>query len=287
MTATPNPFGPLPTGQDAEPSAQELTERALQAAVAVAEALPSPEALTPGEPVTDLAAVPLPAASQAVYAGVTGAVRGQIAVVVDGSLVEALRSSPLGELELVPAVQSALQAAAGTLGPAAIGTAQQLETTLAMESLSRVGAAVGVPLLAGDTVGATLLLALEPQSAATPAPPPPAPPPAAVADKPGGPSPARGLELLRDVEMELTVELGRTRMAVRDVLELLPGTIVELDRAAGSPADVLLNGRLIARGEIVVIDEDFGVRITEFFGDAGAELRQAGGSTTSARTRQA
>ena len=72
-----------------------------------------------------------------------------------------------------------------------------------------------------------------------------------------------GLDLLHDVEMEVTAELGRTRMSVRELLSLTPGAVVELDRAAGSPADLLVNGRLIARGEVVVIDENFGIRITE------------------------
>ena len=75
-----------------------------------------------------------------------------------------------------------------------------------------------------------------------------------------------GLELLHDVEMGVTAELGRTRMLVREVLELVPGSVIELDRAAGSPVDVLVNGTLIARGEVVVIDEEFGIRITEVVG---------------------
>lgn len=67
---------------------------------------------------------------------------------------------------------------------------------------------------------------------------------------------------INSVEMTLTVEIGRTRMSVRDVLSLEPGAVVELDRSAGAPADVLLNGRLIAHGEIVVVDQDYAVRIT-------------------------
>ena len=79
-----------------------------------------------------------------------------------------------------------------------------------------------------------------------------------------------GIELLHGVDMEVTVEIGRTRMTVRDLLDLTPGAVLELDRAAGSPADLLVNGRLIARGEVVVIDEDFGLRITEIAVDAAA-----------------
>jgi flagellar motor switch protein FliN/FliY len=78
-----------------------------------------------------------------------------------------------------------------------------------------------------------------------------------------GPVVRGGLDMLHDVEMEVSAELGRTRMSVRELLSLSPGAIVELDRAAGSPADLLVNGRLIARGEVVVVDENFGIRITE------------------------
>ena len=68
---------------------------------------------------------------------------------------------------------------------------------------------------------------------------------------------------ISNVEMALTVEIGRTRMSIRDLLNLEPGAVIELDRSAGAPADVLLNGRLIAHGEIVVIDQDYAVRITK------------------------
>ena len=70
------------------------------------------------------------------------------------------------------------------------------------------------------------------------------------------------LGLISNVEMALTVEIGRTRMSVRDALALEPGKVIELDRSAGAPADVLLNGRLIAHGEVVVVDQDYAVRIT-------------------------
>ncbi len=68
---------------------------------------------------------------------------------------------------------------------------------------------------------------------------------------------------LNNVLMTLTVEIGRTTMPVRSVLALEPGSVVELDRSAGAPADVLLNGRRIALGEIVVVDQDYAVRITQ------------------------
>jgi flagellar motor switch protein FliN/FliY len=71
------------------------------------------------------------------------------------------------------------------------------------------------------------------------------------------------ISLLLDVPLQVTVELGRTQLKIRNVLELVPGSIVELDKLAGEPVDVLVNGKPIARGEVVVIDEEFGVRITD------------------------
>lgn len=76
------------------------------------------------------------------------------------------------------------------------------------------------------------------------------------------------LHRLADVEMLVTAELGRTRMNVSELLTLGPGSVIELDRAAGSPVDLLVNNTLIARGEVVVVDEEYGVRLTEIFGPA-------------------
>ncbi len=69
--------------------------------------------------------------------------------------------------------------------------------------------------------------------------------------------------LIRDVPLEVTVELGRTSKSIADILEFAPGTIIELDKIAGEPIDVLVNGKFVAKGEVVVIEESFGVRVTE------------------------
>lgn len=71
------------------------------------------------------------------------------------------------------------------------------------------------------------------------------------------------MNLLMDVQMSLTVELGRTKMYIKDILGLGEGSIIELDKLAGEPVDLLVNGKLIAKGEVVVIDENFGVRVTD------------------------
>jgi flagellar motor switch protein FliN len=73
----------------------------------------------------------------------------------------------------------------------------------------------------------------------------------------------RNIDLLLDVALQVTVELGRTRRQIRDVLALGPGSVLELDKLAGEQVDVLVNGKPIARGEVVVIDENYGVRITD------------------------
>lgn len=77
------------------------------------------------------------------------------------------------------------------------------------------------------------------------------------------PAPPQAFDLIMDVSMRVTVELGRSSMTVEEVLSLGPGSVVELDKLAGEPVDVLVNDQLIARGEVVVVDENFGVRVTE------------------------
>lgn len=74
---------------------------------------------------------------------------------------------------------------------------------------------------------------------------------------------AKNLDLLMHVPLKVTAQLGTCRMQVRDLLKLGKGTVIELDRLAGGPVDLLVNDRLVARGEVVAIDENFGVRVTE------------------------
>ena len=71
------------------------------------------------------------------------------------------------------------------------------------------------------------------------------------------------IELIKDVPLEVTVELGRTSKSISDILDFAPGTIIELDKIAGEPIDVLVNGKFVAKGEVVVIEESFGIRVTE------------------------
>lgn len=119
-----------------------------------------------------------------------------------------------------------------------------------------------------------------PQAAPQPAPqpqmqPPPmmAPPPVQVNVQPAQFQPFAGtyqmplqpenIDLIMDVPLEVTVELGRTHKSIQDILDFAPGTIIELNKIAGEPIDVLVNGKYVAKGEVVVIEESFGIRITE------------------------
>lgn len=103
-----------------------------------------------------------------------------------------------------------------------------------------------------------------------PAPAPDVPPPGAgplryeaFAAAPASPRPEASLDLLNDVAVSLRVELGGTRLPVRDILKLGPGSVVTLDSLTGEPVNVYVNDRLVARGEVLVVDDSFAVRVTE------------------------
>jgi len=74
---------------------------------------------------------------------------------------------------------------------------------------------------------------------------------------------SRNIELLMDVDLPISIELGRTKMSIADILAMGPGSVVELNKLAGEPVDLLVNQKVVARGEVVVIDENFGLRITQ------------------------
>jgi flagellar motor switch protein FliN/FliY len=242
------------------------TEAQLKLAASAAEAtlalLPSSTPLAVGTPVAGRPeALPVGPAVSAKFGGTAA---GEIAILVSQDLADALQNSPLGQLDLALAVRPAMESATGVFGPVVLDPGQVLDPQVVLGSLAAKGDLVVVPLLDGDTVRAAVALAMTPW--------PGAPAPyglqpinelAAQGGKEQPPARTTGLDLLHDVEMEVSAELGRTRMSVRELLSLSPGAVVELDRAAGSPADLLVNGRLIALGEVVVIDENFGLRITE------------------------
>ncbi len=255
----------MTTSPDAVPSGADL---ALAAASAAASVLPSVEPLTPAGPQPGEEGVTA-AFSGAAVADLDGPATGRIAILVGEELTTALASSPIEGLDLAAAVQPALDAVAATLGGSA-GPARQVELDLVVSDLG--ASFTHVPLI-GSGIAAAVLMTDQLLDA-------PSPLAEGHAEEPTGPAydegaqasvtplPSRGIEMLHGVDMEVTVELGRTRMTVRDLLALTPGAVLELDRAAGSPADLLVNGRLIARGEVVVVDEDFGLRVTEIVDDS-------------------
>ncbi len=231
-----------------------LARNAADAALGV---LPTSRPLIAADPIA--ATADLLTEGQAVTARFSGAAAGEVVVVVGQDLADALKESPLGELDLTAAVRPALEAAARVFGPVVLDPGVVMEPGVALSALAAKEDAVAVPLVEGNEIRAVLALALNPWPADGPATG------GNVARLDAGPSVQLrgGLDMLHDVEMEVSAELGRTRMSVRELLSLTPGAIVELDRAAGSPADLLVNGRLIARGEVVVVDENFGIRVTE------------------------
>ncbi|MGY1727574.1 flagellar motor switch protein FliN [Geodermatophilus sp. SYSU D01062] len=251
MTAT------LDTTQAATHAAAEtITAVVVAAARAAAALVPSGAELVPGPAVTDPDAVPVPpAAAAAVGARLSGEITGDVVLVLSAEVVEALDNSPVGPMDVATALRPALEAAAATLGRVRVDAERTEDPVTALDGLRDKGMFVAVPLVAGADHQATLALQVTLPTAPR--------------------TPRNSLDLLRHVAMEVTVEIGRTRMTVGELLSLHPGEVVELDRAASAPADLLVNGTLIARGEVVVVDEDFGLRISEIVTDAAAELGAA------------
>ena len=234
----------MTTTSELHPGTADRVVAAAEAALALVPA-GAPLALDVARPAADVDAAAWSAG--AVAALNVGGSDASVAVLVGADLVQALATAPGGALDLGAALQPALDAAAAALGCAA-GAGRSLDAGEVAALLT--ADAVAVPLHAGGVP--TAVVVARTSTAA----------PTVRGLDQVGPS-GRGVELLHGVAMEVTVELGRTTMTVRDLLALSPGEVLELDRAAGSPADLLVNGRLIARGEVVVLDENFALRVTE------------------------
>jgi flagellar motor switch protein FliN/FliY len=230
------------------PATSPVTGLLATAAATVAGTLASSEPLAAGEATRDLGA--LEASGHAVLAQFTGPVTGEIVLVVDDELYGALRESTLGPLELVAALTPTIESVAVAIGPVVLGQLQETEARLAVHRvLAHTDS--GLTLLNGASAPrAAVAIGIDTPSADAPAAP--------VIDR---------LDLLRGVEMEATAELGRAKMTINDLLSLHNGAVIELDRVAGAPADLFVNGRLIARGEVVVVDENYGLRITQVVSD--------------------
>ena len=254
-------------------------------AAALARSLPADTALAAGE-IDDGSSGRerlLPGAgARAVSASLMGPITGRIVLATSTALAEAVEHGPVLTQVLVAGLEPALTDAVTTLS-SAIGEGLRLEALQEVSADVAFGqegdgaAFLAVSLIDGGQHVATLAVLVTAVEVADDAEEPTHEFEPLVSREPGAAEPslaaARRLDLLADVEMGVTAELGRTRMTVRDLLALTPGSVVELDRLAGSPVDVLVNGTLVARGEVVVIDEEFGVRISEIIGLETTRLR--------------
>ncbi len=196
--------------------------------------------------------------AQAVRAHFVGSTSADLVVVADQAIAAAMADAG-DDVTAADALRPALEAAANTLGAGVLDTAQTepLGETFADPDID-------VFALVDESGEAQAWFGIRMRVNAAPASKP-APAPATVSSE------RARMRLLGDVELVLTAEIGRTRLPMRQVLELVPGTVLELDRAAGAPADVMVNGRLVARGEVVVVDEDYGIRISEIIAPEGGQ----------------
>lgn len=240
-------------------SAAALIAGRLPLAFQPSEANDRPEALlAPGE------------GSLALAAGLSGVDGSSILLALPPTAIAPLTEGPLGAQDLsaalAPLVTDAIAPLASVFGEGcALEAPHVLPADLAIESVLASGAhTVTVTLRSADAGNGVLVVALR------------APDLDLQQLGEGGPSAPRGddssgqpLELLGDVEMAVTAVLGRTRLTVRHLLGLRAGYVVELDKTADSAVDLLVNGTLVARGEVVVIDDEFGVRITEIVSRQG------------------
>ncbi len=189
--------------------------------------------------------VVLEAATDAVVASFVGGLSADLALVLtDLEAVIAAGGTDHGIVAVTDVLRPSLEAAASVLGVGVLGEASRESAAALLADPDTVV----FELTAGDVPSGWFGIRVREHGTVS-------------AAAPVG-VPTGNLGRINNVEMTLTVEIGRTRMSVRDVLGMEPGAVVELDRSAGAPADVLLNGRLIAHGEVVVVDQDYAVRIT-------------------------
>jgi flagellar motor switch protein FliN/FliY len=212
------------------------------AAEALARLLPSTSVLE----AIAIEGVPTGPFDSAVVASFVGETSADLAIVFLDPIETADAAVADSQLvSIVDVLRPALDAAAGALGTGVLGDARVDDATALFSDPATEVFALST---GGSAAGWFAIRVRESLAGATP-----------ISQE----SLVSNLSRINNVEMALTVEIGRTRMSVRDVLGLEPGAVIELDRSAGAPADVLLNGRLIAHGEIVVVDQDYAVRITQ------------------------
>jgi flagellar motor switch protein FliN len=237
-----------------------LAEAAVQAASA---AMPAGELLTATAASAEVRELDL---ASAVLVSFSGPASGELALLVDSGLSTALQGATIGQLDLALALAPTLDAIARAMGPVVLGPAQALDARLAIARIAAHADVATAALTGSASIRAAVIVGLDGALDAGAAGAP---------GTPGAPAVARvepafdRLDLLRGVEMAASAELGRARMTVNDLLSLRNGSVIELDRAAGEAADLFVNGRLIAKGEVVVVDENYALRITSIVTEDG------------------
>jgi len=236
-----------------------MMERLGSAAHAMTGAISTSTPLTAGEASADASAIPMSQAAATIVATLEGAVAGNLMITFTQDVTAELGTVAEMLSSLGPAFTEAGLAMGVTVG----------EPTLASGTPS-IAPDIAVPLtMRGIAVGGLMLFAAEQVAApeAAPAPAATAAAPAAAAKNPAKMVDRRidvsRIDPLINVQMEVTVEIGRTRLPIGELLALTPGKVIELDRPAGALVDLYINGTILAKGEIVVIDEEYGFRVTE------------------------
>jgi flagellar motor switch protein FliN/FliY len=228
---------------------ESLLERLTGAASAMTEVIRTTTPLTAGTAHTDSSMIPITQSAVTIVATVEGSVEGNLMVCFTQDVTIELGTVAEMLTSLSPAFAEAGRAMGVTIG----------QPTLASGTPS-IAPDISVPfLMKGLAVGGVMLFAAER------APEPAAP---VAAPKGAGKIVNRQIDVSRidaltNVQMEVTVEIGRTRLPIGELLALTPGHVVELDRPAGALVDLYINGTMLAKGEIVVIDEEYGFRVTE------------------------
>ncbi|MCX8528391.1 MAG: flagellar motor switch protein FliN [Candidatus Nanopelagicales bacterium] len=236
-----------------------MMERLGSAAHAMTGAISTNTPLTAGQASADASAIPMSQAAVTIVATIEGAVAGNLMITFTQDVTAELGTVAEMLNSLGPAFTEAGLAMGVTVG----------EPTLASGTPS-VAPDVAVPLtMRGIPVGGLMLFAAEPAAEPEAAPTAAAAPaaPAAAAKNPAKMVDRRidvsRIDPVINVQMEVTVEIGRTRLPIGELLALTPGKVIELDRPAGALVDLYINGTILAKGEIVVIDEEYGFRVTE------------------------
>lgn len=242
-----------------------IIERVRMSMPSLCDALSITSVVTAGEPSSAPLDIALESSVAMAVASVDGTVKGSMMITL---LPGATPDIPDSQA-LVEEVAAAMDAVSQALD-------SDVSAPAAASGVPTISADVSVALMSGGAViGGVLLFLAQPEPPAQPqapaqpqtvtepaaAPTAPAPTPAPAAAT-AAPVPPKPIDALAGVQMEVTIELGRTRLPVGELLQLQPGQVIELDREVGSPLDMFINGTLLAHGEIVILDDQFGFRVT-------------------------